>query len=69
MAVSLSANGFDDYGYYQRVNAVITTCTSYAIERTSSCDGNFGQDSSASSAAAKVDPETAALDYLLGSDE
>jgi hypothetical protein len=55
MAVGLTSNGFDRHGYYSRANAVITTCTSYVVRRTSSCVGTF-QPSAA---------EAAALDFLL----
>jgi virulence factor Mce-like protein len=61
-ALGLTLNGYDKYGYYARTNAVITTCTSYAIKRTSSCSGTFVQpnDSSAQARSASL------LDYLLG---
>ena len=56
MAVGLTSNGFDRHGYYSRANAVITTCTTYVVRRTSSCVGTFEPDARAQ----------AALDYLLG---
>ena len=56
MAVGLTSNGFDRYGYYSRANAVVTTCTTYVVRRTSSCVGTFEPDAQAQ----------AALDYLLG---
>jgi phospholipid/cholesterol/gamma-HCH transport system substrate-binding protein len=56
MAVGLSSNGYDRYGYYSRANAVITTCTTYVVRRTSSCVGTFEPNAEAQ----------AALDYLLG---
>jgi ABC-type transporter Mla subunit MlaD len=56
MAVGLTSNGFDRYGYYSRANAVITTCTSYVVRTTATCVGTFEQDSA----------QTASLDYLLG---
>jgi hypothetical protein len=56
MAVGLTSNGFDRYGYYSRANAVITTCTTYVVRRTSSCVGTFEPSAQAQ----------AALDYLLG---
>jgi virulence factor Mce-like protein len=56
-AVALTANGFDEYGYYARANAVITTCTSYVVKRTATCVGTFEAGTRATSAA---------LDYLLG---
>jgi hypothetical protein len=56
MAVGLTSNGFDRHGYYSRANAVITTCTTYVVRRTSSCVGTFEPDARAQ----------AALDFLLG---
>jgi virulence factor Mce-like protein len=56
MAVGLTSNGFDRYGYYSRANAVVTTCTTYVVRRTSACVGTFEPDAQAQ----------AALDYLLG---
>jgi phospholipid/cholesterol/gamma-HCH transport system substrate-binding protein len=56
MAVGLTSNGYDRYGYYSRANAVITTCTTYVVRRTSSCVGTFEPSADAQ----------AALDYLLG---
>jgi phospholipid/cholesterol/gamma-HCH transport system substrate-binding protein len=56
MAVGLTSNGYDRYGYYSRANAVITTCTTYVVRRTSSCVGTFEPSAEAQ----------AALDYLLG---
>jgi phospholipid/cholesterol/gamma-HCH transport system substrate-binding protein len=56
MAVGLTSNGFDRYGYYSRANAVITTCTTYVVRRTAACVGTFEPDARAQ----------AALDYLLG---
>jgi virulence factor Mce-like protein len=66
MAVGLTSNGFDQYGYYSRANAVITTCTSYTIKRTSSCVGTFeaGTKATASSAAS----DDALLDFLFAKD-
>jgi phospholipid/cholesterol/gamma-HCH transport system substrate-binding protein len=66
MAVSLTTNGFDKYGYYQRANAVITICTSYAVKRTSGCVGTFPQ--SGATAAAIPSSDTHLLDFLFGSD-
>jgi hypothetical protein len=67
MAVGLTTNGFDKYGYYQRANAVITICTSYAVQRTAGCAGVFGRDTAqAASIPSRV---TALLDFLLGSDK
>ena len=63
MAIGLTSNGFDKYGYYSRTNAIITTCTSYVVARTSSCVGQFGQND-----APTADAKTSVIDYLLGSD-
>lgn len=63
MAVGLTSNGYDRHGYYARANAVITTCTSYAIRRTPTCVGTFPKGGGSSGTAA-----AAALDYLLGND-
>jgi virulence factor Mce-like protein len=60
MAVGLTSNGYDKYGYYSRANAVITTCTSYVVRTTSACVGTFEQ------ASASASRDRAALDYLLG---
>ena len=67
MAVGLTANGFDKYGYYQRANAVITICTSYAVERTAGCVGTFPA-GAGKAASASSSHETQLLDYLMGSD-
>jgi ABC-type transporter Mla subunit MlaD len=56
MAVGLTSNGYDSYGYYSRANAVITTCTSYVVRRTPTCVGTFEPDANAQ----------AAIDYMLG---
>ena len=64
MAVGLTSNGFDRHGYYSRANAVITTCTSYSLRRTPTCNGTFPKGGGSSGPA-----EAAALDYLLGSDD
>jgi phospholipid/cholesterol/gamma-HCH transport system substrate-binding protein len=56
MAVGLTSNGYDRHGYYSRANAVITTCTTYVVRRTSSCVGTFEPSAEAQ----------AALDYLMG---
>jgi virulence factor Mce-like protein len=56
MAVGLTSNGFDRYGYYSRANAVVTTCTTYVVRTTATCVGTFEQDSA----------QSASLDYLLG---
>jgi phospholipid/cholesterol/gamma-HCH transport system substrate-binding protein len=57
MAVGLTSNGFDRFGYYSRANAVITTCTSYVVRTTATCVGTFEQAEPA---------QSASLDYLLG---
>jgi phospholipid/cholesterol/gamma-HCH transport system substrate-binding protein len=61
LALSKTLNGFDKYGYYARTNAIITTCTSYAVHRTSSCGGTFVQQPAAKARSAAL------LDYLMGS--
>jgi phospholipid/cholesterol/gamma-HCH transport system substrate-binding protein len=67
LAVGLTANGFDKYGYYLRANALITTCTSYAVKPVSVCNGVFPPPVPAAPAAraAPADP-AGLLDYLLG---
>jgi phospholipid/cholesterol/gamma-HCH transport system substrate-binding protein len=62
-ALSLTLNGYDKYGYYARTNSVITTCTSYAVKRTSSCSGTFVQSKAPAGSEAR---SAALLDYLLG---
>lgn len=56
MAVGLTSNGYDRFGYYSRANAVITTCTSYVVRTTATCVGTFEQPEPA---------QSASLDYLL----
>jgi virulence factor Mce-like protein len=69
MAIGLTANGFDKFGYYERTNAVITTCTSYAVERTSSCVGQFGTNPATAASISSLSPKDArVLDYLMGND-
>ena len=72
LAVGLTANGFDKYGYYLRTNALITTCTSYALKQVSVCNGVFPPPLPAGAPpaarnAAPADPSEL-LDYLLGGD-
>jgi phospholipid/cholesterol/gamma-HCH transport system substrate-binding protein len=67
MAVGLTTNGYDKYGFYQRANAVITICTSYAVERTAGCVGTFPQ--SGAKAASIPSSDTQLLDFLFGGDK
>jgi ABC-type transporter Mla subunit MlaD len=73
LAVGLTANGFDKEGYYLRTNALITTCTSYALQQVPVCNGVFpppvpaAAPPAARSEAGPQDP-TELLDYLLGGD-
>jgi virulence factor Mce-like protein len=66
MGIGLTANGYDKYGYYQRANAVITICTSYAVQRTAGCVGTFGRETA--TAAAIPSRDTQLLDFLMGDD-
>jgi phospholipid/cholesterol/gamma-HCH transport system substrate-binding protein len=59
-ALGATLNGFDKYGYYARTNAIITTCTSYAVRRTATCGGTFVQPEATKARSAAL------LDYLLG---
>ena len=67
LAVGLTANGFDKYGYYLRTNALITTCTSYALKQVSVCNGLFPPPTPAATPAApSAASTTGLLDFLLG---
>jgi phospholipid/cholesterol/gamma-HCH transport system substrate-binding protein len=69
-----STNGYDSLGHYLRAVFVLTSCTTYAIERTPGCSANFEQPAataaraSAAKASSKsgatgaaTDPPTAAV--------
>ncbi|WCB95926.1 hypothetical protein DSM104299_04678 [Baekduia alba] len=47
-----ATNGYDTLGHYLRAVFVLTSCTTYAIERTPNCGANFEQSATASSARA-----------------
>jgi phospholipid/cholesterol/gamma-HCH transport system substrate-binding protein len=74
LAVGLTANGFDKYGYYLRANALITTCTSYSLKQVSVCNGVFpppAPEPAPAAAAAHpttrgADTDFSFLDFLLG---
>jgi ABC-type transporter Mla subunit MlaD len=45
-----ATNGYDTLGHYLRAVFVLTSCTTYSIERTPNCGANFVKPASASSA-------------------
>lgn len=67
MAVGLTSNGFDKFGYYSRAQVLVTTCTSYAVRRTSSCIGQFGTtENPQKPVPARANEQL--MDYMLGGD-
>jgi phospholipid/cholesterol/gamma-HCH transport system substrate-binding protein len=62
VALGRVVNGFDRYGYYARTNALVTSCTTYALRVATTCGGTFVQPGAGAASAEPL------LDYVLGSD-